>query len=58
MKVKTFGKYFDSIPSIENDINNFIKDKSVIDIKYCVDDGMEYVLVMYVELDKKCEEQK
>lgn len=47
MKVKIIGGT--NITKLENDINNFIKDKYVYDIKLVVSNGYKFVLIMYDE---------
>ncbi len=45
MKVKIIKNYID----LQRAINNFIEDKNVIDIKYCVDNGKSSALIIYEE---------
>lgn len=49
MKIKIF--FDDSTPYLEHEINEFIKDKKVIDMKFNKSNGSNYhyVLVMYEE---------
>ena len=46
MKVEIFTGYSFSV---EEQINNFIKDKKVIDIKYSITNGSVSALIMYEE---------
>lgn len=45
MKVKIIKNYID----LASAINRFIEDKNIIDIKYCVDNGKQYALIIYEE---------
>lgn len=50
MKVKFFFKmYHVSYEDFSNEINEFIKDKNIIDIKFQKTDNNTYVLVLYEE---------
>lgn len=50
MKVKIFKNF--SYGDLEKDINDFIEDKSIEDIKFIIKDNFYYGMVIYRE-DKK-----
>ena len=49
MRVEIFIGFPFSVEEVEEQINNFIKDKKVIDIKYSITTGNVSALIMYEE---------
>lgn len=50
MKVKIFKNF--SYGDLEKDINEFIEDKSIEDIKFIIKDNFYYGMVLYSELKR------